>query len=252
MSKITEFNVMLVEDEPLLLRSLERHIGSIDLGFKVACKAQNGQEALDLLKKMEIHLVITDIIMPLLSGLDLLTQINRYYPNIAVVLLSGFADFNFAQQALRESALDYILKPITREKIENILLKAKAELSQYYQLVEDEALSGQTAEQTMEYVRSYIRKHYNEQIDLSALASKLGISSAYLTKLFNKYEKCSPIKYITDLRIVEAKHLLYNTTLTIKEISERLGYQNQFYFSRVFRKINKISPREYRANLNHL
>ena len=239
---------MLVEDEPLLLRSLERHISSIDLGFKVIAKAQNGQEALDFLKKAEMHLVISDIIMPLMSGLDLLTQINRYYPNIAVVLLSGYADFNFAQHALRESALDYILKPITREKIENILLKAKAELSRHYQLVEDETLSGQTAEQTMEYVRAYIRKHYNEQIDLSVLASKLGISSAYLTKLFNKYEKCSPIKYITDLRIVEAKHLLYNTTLTIKEISERLGYQNQFYFSRVFRKINKASPSEFRNN----
>jgi Response regulator containing CheY-like receiver domain and AraC-type DNA-binding domain len=246
MPKISEFNVMLVEDEPLLLRSLERHIASIDLGFKVVCKAQNGQEALDLLKTTEIHLVITDIIMPLMSGLDLLTQINRYYPNIAVVLLSGYADFNFAQHALRESALDYVLKPITREKMESILMKARAELSQYYQLVEDESLSGQTAEQTIEYVRTYIRKHYSEQIDLSALASKLGISSAYLTKLFNKYEKCSPIKYLTDLRIVEAKNLLYNTTLTIKEISERVGYQNQFYFSRVFRKINKISPSEYR------
>jgi Response regulator containing CheY-like receiver domain and AraC-type DNA-binding domain len=250
MPKIPEYNVMLVEDEPLLLRSLERHVESIDLGFKVAAKAQNGQEALELLKKMEIHLVISDIIMPLMSGLDLLTQINRYYPNIAVVLLSGYADFNFAQHAIRESALDYILKPITREKIENILMKAKAELSQYYQLIEDESLSGQTAEQTMEYVRTYLRKHYNEQIDLSSIAFKLGVSSAYLTKLFNKYEKCSPIKYLTDLRLVEAKHLLYNTTLTIKEISERVGYQNQFYFSRVFRKIYKISPTEYRANPN--
>lgn len=180
MLKISHFNVMLVEDESLLLRSLERHINSIDFGFQVVCKAQNGQEALDFLKKMEIHLVITDIIMPLMSGLDLLTQINRYYPNVAVVLLSGHADFNYAQQALRESALDYILKPVTREKIENILMKAKAELSQYYQLIEDESLNGQTAEQIMEYVRTYLRKHYNEQIELSALAAQLNISAAYL------------------------------------------------------------------------
>jgi two-component system response regulator YesN len=247
MPNISHFNILLAEDEPLLLRSLERHIGSIDLGFRVACKAQNGREALDMLKNNDIHLVITDIIMPLMSGLELLTELNKHYPNVAVVLLSGYADFNYAQQALREGALDYILKPITREKIENILMKAKIELSQYYQLIEDESLSGQTAEQTMEYARTYIRKHFTEQIDLSAIAAKLGISPAYLTKLFNKYEKCSPIKYLTDLRIAEAKQLLYNTQLTIKEVSERVGYQNQFYFSRVFRKIIKLSPSEYRA-----
>lgn len=250
MPKISEFNVMLVEDEPLLLRSLERHISCNDLGFKVVCKAQDGQSALELLKKAEIHLVITDIVMPLMSGLELLTQINRYYPNIAVVLLSGYADFNFAQQALREGAMDYVLKPITKEKIENILMKASVELGRIYQLIEDEALSGQSAEQTLEYVRAYLRKHFTEQINLSALASKLGISSAYLTKLFNKYEKCSPVKYLTDLRIVEAKQLLRNTTLTLKEISEQVGYQNQFYFSRVFRKTNRTSPSEYRSALN--
>lgn len=251
MPNISGFNVLIAEDEPLLLRSLERHIHDIDLGFRVLCKAQNGQEALDMLKKHDIHLVITDIIMPLVSGLELLTQVNRHYPNVLVILLSGYADFNYAQHALREGALDYILKPITREKIENILMKAKAELSQFYQLIEDESLNGQTAEQTMEYVRTYIRKHYTEQIDLSAIACKLGISSAYLTKLFNKYEKCSPIKYLTDLRIAEAKQLLSNTQLTIKEVGEHVGYQNQFYFSRVFRKINKISPSEYRANLQN-
>jgi two-component system, response regulator YesN len=251
MTSISQFNVMLVEDEPLLLRSLERHINNNDLGFTVVCNAQNGQDALELLKKHKIHLVITDIIMPLMTGLELLTQINRHYPNILVILLSGFADFNYAQTALREGAMDYILKPVTREKIENILMKAKVELSQFYQLIEDESLNGQTAKQTMEYVRSYIRKHYNEQIDLSTIANKLGISSAYLTKLFNKYEKCSPIKYLTDLRIAEAKQLLYNTKLTIKEVGERVGYQNQFYFSRVFRKINKVSPSEYRGDLDN-
>lgn len=249
MSKIAQFNVLLAEDEPLLLHSLERHIQNLDLGFRVVCKASNGQEAWELVNKNEIHLVITDIIMPVMSGLDLLERISRHIPNTAVVIISGHADFEFAQQSIREGALDYILKPITKDKIESMLMKAKFKLSQHYQLIEDESLSGPTAEKTMEHVRDYIRNNYAQQIDLSSIASNLGISSAYLTKLFSKYEKCSPIKYLTDLRIAEAKHLLFNTELTIKEVGEKVGYPNQFYFSRVFRKMNSLSPSEFRAAL---
>lgn len=246
MKDLSHFNVLLAEDEPLLLRSLERHIKNANMGFKVVSKAQNGQEAIDLLQKNEIHLVITDIIMPMKSGLDLLKYVNENIPNTFIIVVSGYADFNYAQCALREKALDYLLKPITQEKIENVLMKAKLELNQHYKLIEDESLSGKTAEQTFHYVKSYLRSNYTQEVDLEGLAAQLGFSSSYITKIFNKYERCSPIHYLTKLRIIEAKNLLYNTHLSIKEVGERVGYPNQFYFSRVFRKMVQLSPSEYR------
>ncbi len=247
MSKINCYNVLLVEDEPLLLRSLQRHIEQLDLGFRIVAVAQNGKEALDLLSQQDVHLIISDILMPVMTGLELLAHVHKHLPGICVAILSGHADFDYAQNALRAGALDYILKPITPEKIENLLLKAKIKLSAQYELIEDKSLSGQSAQQVMEFAREYLKEHYSEPITLVSLAHQLGYSSAYLTKLFNKFESCTPIKYLTDLRITQAKQLLANTALPIKEVGICVGYDNQFYFSRIFRKQTGFTPSEYRA-----
>ncbi len=247
MHEIVCFNTLIAEDEPLLLRALERHIISLDMGFVPAFKAQNGREALSILRSEDVHLVISDIIMPVMTGLELLEYVNSRLPNVPFVILSGHADFAFAQDALRNGALDYVLKPITEEKIEAVLQKAKLRLGARYRLMEDESLGGQSAVKAMEYARTYLKEHYSEQIDFASLAKSLGFSSAYLTKLFNKYEKCAPVKYLTELRIAEAKALLYNTDLSIKEVGALVGYENQFYFSRVFRKTMSCTPSEYRA-----
>ncbi len=247
MHEIASFNALIAEDEPLLLRALERHIISLDMGFIPAFKAQNGREARSILQSEDIHLVISDIIMPVMTGLELLEYVNSHLPNIPFVILSGHADFVYAQDALRNGALDYILKPITEEKIEAVLQKAKLKLSARYRLIEDESLAGQSAVKSMEYARTYLKEHFQEQIDFAKLSKTLGFSSAYLTKLFNKYEKCAPVKYLTELRIQEAKQLLYNTDLSIAQVGAKVGYDNQFYFSRVFRKAMNCTPSEYRG-----
>lgn len=248
MSKLAYYNILLVEDEPLLLRSLERCIRKLDMGFE-PITAQNGQEAIELLKNSEIHLIISDIIMPIVSGLELLEYVDHHLPHIPVIILSGHADFTYAQTALRTGAFDYILKPFSEERIENILLKAKLKLGSQYHLLEEDTLSGKSTQQSIEYARLYLKEHYADQIDLNLLAKKLGYSPAYLTKMFNKHEKCSPLRYLTNLRISKAKNLLRNTDLPIKEIGEQVGYESQFYFSRVFRKLISLSPSEYRDTI---
>ncbi len=247
MHELSHYNALIAEDEPLLLRALERHIACLDIGFVPAFKAQNGKEALAILQSEDIHLVISDIIMPVMTGLELLEYVNRHLPSVPFVVLSGHADFDYAREALRNGAMDYVLKPITEEKIESVLQKAKLTLGARYRLLEDESLGGQSALKAIEYARAYIKAHFKEQIDFAALSKSLGFSSAYLTKLFNKYEKCAPIKYLTELRIREAKQLLHNTGLSIREVGALVGYENQFYFSRVFRKASGQTPSEYRG-----
>ena len=110
---------MLVEDEELLRQSLARHIDALDNGYKVVCQAMDGQEALDALKQEDIHLIITDIRMPVMDGLTLARNIHQQYPHILTVILSGYADFQYAQEALRQGVFDYLLKPVTRESLES-------------------------------------------------------------------------------------------------------------------------------------
>ena len=173
---------MLVEDEELLRQSLARHIDVLDNGYKVVCQAMDGQEALDALKQEDIHLIITDIRMPVMDGLTLARNIHQQYPHILTVILSGYADFQYAQEALRQGVFDYLLKPVTRESLESTLGKASLALQKYYELEEDTSMAGKDSQEIVDYVVLYIRNHYMDDIDFSDISSRMGFSSAYLTK----------------------------------------------------------------------
>ncbi|MFV0528887.1 MAG: response regulator [Lachnospiraceae bacterium] len=246
MNKVTSYQILLAEDEPLLMQSLARHIEELNMGFTVAAKATNGQEALQFLDTHTIHVVMTDVIMPVMDGLELAREIHQRHTSIKTIIVSGHADFAFAQKALSYGVSDYLLKPVSSEKLENTLLKIKLELGKLYDFEDDVSLMGRTAETIAEYAALYMRENFRTPIDLTALAQKLGFSSAYLTKIFNKYTGHTPVKFLTDLRINEAKQLLTNTELPISQIGEKVGYPDQFYFSKTFRKITGLSPTVFR------
>ncbi|WP_343247254.1 response regulator transcription factor [Diplocloster hominis] len=107
-------NILLVEDEPPILRGIKNAINRNTDLFAVTSCAYNGQQAMEYLENhaQEVHLVITDIQMPLVNGLDLIRHIKTNYPHIPCVILTGFSDFHYAQEAIRLGAFDYLLKPI--------------------------------------------------------------------------------------------------------------------------------------------
>lgn len=246
MKKISHYNILLVEDEPLLLQSLANRINALDTGFKVTCQAANGEEALQYLKKENIHLVLTDIRMPVMDGLTLAKKIREQYPHILTIILTSYTDFDYAREALKQGVSDYLLKPIPTEDLENALSHVRIHLQKICELEEDPIFTGKTSENIVEYTVLYMREHYMDNIDISSFCTELGFTSAYLTKLFNKYKGDTPLKYLTDIRIHEAQRLLVNTTLPIKEVGERVGYPDQFHFSKTFRKLTGMNPTAYR------
>lgn len=247
MIKLKHFQVMVVEDEELLLKSTARHVEELDMGFRVTALCQNGAQALELLKTQPIHLIITDIQMPVMSGLELTRKAMELYPEIKSIILTGYAEFHYAQEALHNRVFEYLLKPVTSEKLQDSLTRVKLALSKQYELEEDSLISSHNAAQIVDYVSLYFQNHFAEDIDMAALAQRLGFSSPYLAKIFNKYKGCTPIKYLTDLRIHHAKQLLLNTTLPIREIGEKVGYADQFHFSKAFRKAAGVSPSNFRS-----
>lgn len=249
MKTIRHYNIMLVEDETLLRQSLARHIEALNMGYKITVQASDGDSALKILKNENIHLVITDIRMPVMDGLSLARCIHEQYPHILTIVLTGYANFEYAQEALRQGVFDYLLKPVTQEALETALAKSSIQLQQHYKLEDDSFLTGKDPRQCIDYIILYIREHYKDDIDFSLLSSKMGFSSAYLTKLFNKYVGETPLKYLTDIRIQAAKHLLSNTSLPIREVGEKVGYPDQFYFSKTFRKQTGMNPTAYRKEV---
>ena len=184
--------------------------------------------------------------MPEMDGLELARAIHERHPEILTVILTGFADFEYAQEAIRQGVFDYLLKPVSDDKLEAVLEKLVVKLQTVYELPGDENLSGRSAEEVVQQVERYLKEHFREEIDLGKLAEEYGFSSAYLSRIFTKSREESPVRYLTRLRMKEAKRLLAMTDEPIARVGELSGYPDQFYFSRTFRKEVGENPTKYR------
>jgi len=122
------YNILIVDDEYNVREGLKYIINWQDYGFQIAGDASNGKSALEYMRETKIHLVITDIKMPVMDGLELLMHLGKQYPPVKVIVLSGYNDFNYAKTALRHGAVDYLLKPVDEEELISILEKIKHDM----------------------------------------------------------------------------------------------------------------------------
>lgn len=116
--------VLLVDDEPFIMQGLKVIIDWENEGFEIAGTASNGKEALQFLENENVDLVIADIRMPEMTGLELLETLRKdKKSDVYFVILSGYADFSYAQQAMQNDCTDYILKPVDKEMLLKVLNK---------------------------------------------------------------------------------------------------------------------------------
>lgn len=248
MKKIDHYNILLVDDEYFPRQSIKHSIEEIDDAFVVTAQATNGQEALDILSHESIHIVITDISMPVMNGLELAKRIRQLYPDIATVILTGYAEFEYIQEALRQGTIDYLLKPVSEDDLISVFSRIQLALDKLYILPDDSGISTYDAESYVNQSVAFIQKNYMNDIDMGSLASDMGFSSAYLTKLFKKYAGKTPVKLLTEIRIHHAKKLLLETDQSIQEVGINVGYPDQFHFSKTFRKIVGMNPSAFRSS----
>ncbi|MCA0972103.1 response regulator [Halobacillus litoralis] len=120
--------VMIADDEPLILKNLTSIIHWEDLGCEVVATAKNGMDIIDILKNEPIDLLLTDISMPKMTGVEVLKTIHDWKSPPLAILLSGYDEFSYAREGLKYNALDYFLKPIDYEELESCIQKAVDEI----------------------------------------------------------------------------------------------------------------------------
>lgn len=120
---------MIAEDEPPIMRAVKAAVEKADKEFVITKCCMNGREACDALSSEDFDIVITDIKMPMMTGIELAGWIYENKPETMVILLSGYQDFEYARKALEYKVFDYILKPVSKEKIKILLERVKAELN---------------------------------------------------------------------------------------------------------------------------
>jgi len=155
------YNTLIVEDDYLIRQGLKKIIETLHPSFKVAFEASNGYEALEILQHNTIHLVISDVKMPHMDGITLVKKITHIYPDINIIMLSGYSDYEYVRESLKHGAIDYLLKPVEKEELKVLLDKCAgsfAPASFYGEKVEyniiqtNEAFIKQKSKELIKYV----------------------------------------------------------------------------------------------------
>jgi len=246
------WTVLLVEDEVFVRESVRRIVDWNSLGFEVIGEAGNGAEALDFIREYRPNLVICDILMPKMNGVELLRRVREMGFDSRFIMLSCLSDFDYVRQALEYGASNYILKLSMKvQSLMDALVKVSAELRRQY--AEHHATPNvsenrqeETGHPEVDKLIRYLKEHYKSDISLKTLAAHVSMDEKYVSTLFKKKTGINVIQYLHQLRIDEAKRLLERTDMTVSEIGDRVGYENDNYFIKMFKRFTNFTPNAYR------
>ncbi len=234
-------DLLIADDEKWIRKGILAKLRKSSLHFDDIYEAGDGLEAKKLIEEKRPHIAITDIIMPRLDGLELMEWDNRKQFGTRFVIISGYSEFQYAQKAINLGAEGYILKPITDYDLVSILQKVlqedlPSEVGQQ-QTSERDIISG---------AREYITANYGRDITVKDIAAHVSVHPNYLSGFFRKETGETITQYLTGIRIEAACYLLRKSDEPICNISCRVGYHDNQYFHRVFKKLKGKTPADFR------
>lgn len=254
---------LLIADDELIERSVLYKTLSRGLGDQCEVwQAENGREALELFDEKKIEIAILDIEMPGINGIEAAQEMRRRRPDCCIIFLTAYDDFSYAKKAITIRALDYLLKPYQEEELISVVEQAMmltdqnnkteaeahpVELLEYKD--EQEDLGQARISKVAERIEAYIKSNYMNNLSLQDVAQMMNYSDAYFCKLFKQCFQKNFTAYLTQFRIEEAKKLLEQPSVNVKEIGEQVGYPDSNYFAKVFKRTTGSSPTEYRSCL---
>ena len=209
----------------------------------------NGRALIEYIEENHPDIVITDIRMPEADGLEVCKFVYEKYPEIQVIILSAYTDFEYARTAIRYDAADYVLKLSVLEELPPAVAKVTQKLEKQKKELERELQAEPQKKETeslYEKMLSYIEENYSGKITLNDIAEALHANSSYLSRLFKQKSGNNLFDAVLEKRIEKAKDYLTDTDWKIYKISQAVGFEDTGYFSRVFKKYTGISPTEYK------
>lgn len=253
------YRVLLVDDEQIERMALAKKIDRY-YGDKVNIyHAVNGREAVDMCSDHKNDIIIMDISMPEMNGVMAAKYIRQIDDKCSIIFLTAYDDFEYARNAIKIRALDYLLKPCDINDLLAVMDMAIQKLDRECDFKGNtkenkperkrENVKNFDEQTTIKYLREYVENNYTFDISMQEVAEDMGYSDAYFSKLFKQYFNQNFTAYLTEYRIKKAKELLTDTNNSIKDISRMVGYEDSNYYAKIFKRIVGEIPSKFRENL---
>ena len=257
--------LLIADDEKLEREALAEMVARRFEHEVVLELAENGRKAADTAVLWGADLILMDIEMPGMSGLDAARAVLAQRPGCRVIFVTAYSLFQYAHEAVHLGACDYLLKPVDPDELEASIRRAMRQVEAERKLeelatakalpepqdagaapTEDAADEDSPAAMVMAQVRRYLEDNYMFDLSLDSVGEILHISPAYLSAQFKKYQKMNFLDCLTELRINAAKELLADPLRSTAEVASMVGYDDSSYFARAFKKRTGMTPTQYR------
>ncbi|MDF2877926.1 MAG: two component transcriptional regulator, AraC family [Clostridia bacterium] len=253
--------VLVVEDEDIIRKGFIHTINWIAMDCLVVDEACNGKEGLEKIQKHRPDIVITDIIMPRMNGIEMIEEANVLY-DFKSIILTSYSEFEYAQKAIKLKVFEYLLKPVDEEKLFEIINKLKKEIQQekaYNEIIEKTKDKDDIHFMDLDiYIRQdmpynnyvveaiqQIKENYSQKISIDFIAEALGVSASYLSRKFKEETSQTFLEMLNKYRIQKAIELLRAGNHRVYEISELTGFSDYKHFCTVFKKYTQTPPMEF-------
>lgn len=242
--------LLIVEDEDNIRNGIETYIKLNTKIINTIYTAVNGVEALEYIYKYRPDLMLIDVQMPQKNGLTVMKEAKAAGICPKTIILSGYNEFEYAQKAMRYGAMEYLLKPCRPAEILQKLehLMEHQENNENVILKEDSS-SQKQSNRFVDAAVEYIQENYVENLTLTMVAEKVGVTAAYLSTLFSQTLHCGFVDYLNKIRIERACSYLHDNQLKTYEIAYKVGFHDEKYFTKVFKKVIGVSPSQFRKNI---
>ena len=236
--------ILIIDDEPKIRNGLSNLLTRRE-GWEVAGAYENAADALKYLAVNQVDVMITDIKMPEISGLELIARIRERDKKTAIIILSGYSNFQFAQRAIELGVSRYLTKPTNPRELICVLEETEKKLGGKQEKEED---SGKIPNLFVQKAADYIKLNYSEKISIKEIADQLYLSPNYLSELFKKHTGKTISEYLTEYRLEKACQLLDHAEYRVGDVSGMVGIHDGRYFSNMFKKKYGMTPRRYRIS----
>ncbi|MGI6056096.1 MAG: response regulator [Bilifractor sp.] len=227
--------VLLVDDEVIILEGFQKLFDWRAHNCVIVGQATDGLSAVAQTEDLSPDIVLMDINLPLLNGIEAFKKIHAFDDRIRCIIISGYDDFSYCREALRLSVDDYILKPVDYHKFGDVLDRSIQNLeTQKLQKMLSEEEHDQETSLVLDIVR-WLNSHYQENITLQTLSDEFHLNGAYISQLFKNKIGSNYSAYLSQIRMNKAKQLLRTTDLSIAEIADLTGYKDYRTFNRAYK-----------------
>lgn len=247
------YKILIVEDDSALRFIYSKKKVWSDCGFSIEDQASNGRDALSYIEKKKYDLILTDIQMSFIDGIELLREMRSRNIGSEVVFVSSYDEFEYARQGIVLGAADYILKPADDIKLREMLVRIRERLESK-QKIDKEVKSAANRfgiaiprDGMVNKICRYFSDNSDKLITLEEMSAAFGFSKDYFGKLFKGHMGTSFNSFYSAVKIEKAKELLKTGNYKNYEISDMLGYSTVDYFSKIFKELTGETPTQFKS-----